>query len=237
MSTSLFVRRHINDLSRTSLFTSREMLQYGSRAAVDSILYKLVKSGVIHRVARGVFRKLSLDRSPPTVFEVARAKAAAFSRKIFPFHDVAAYELGMSENLPTVETCQETGKAVFYTNGSRTSFMYGGIEIEFKSASPRKRNLIDDRVGKYLKALWFLGPGCFEHDQFMALKFDRIEMRALRAQLSLMPQWIQSFFPNRRSKYRDLELYGAPIYDREESLWKRIARILQSGNGRSVIYY
>lgn len=236
MSTSLFVRRHIFDLSSTSLFTTRELLQYGTRNAVDLTLFKLVKEGIIHRVARGVFRRAPLTKSPPTVLEVARVKAAAFCRKLFKYPDIAAYEMGMSSEQPSIETCQESGKVIFYSDGCRTSFMFGDIEIEFKSACPRKRKLVDDRVGKFLKALWHLGPGSFEQEQFLQIGFDRIERRALKAQLSFMPGWIQSLFPRWKSKYRDYELYGAPVQERQESLFSRIGKIIKSGNGRSIPY-
>ena len=245
MSTSLFVQRHINDLSPTSLFTTRELLQYGTRNAVDLTLFKLVNTGVIHRVARGVFRRACLSKSPPSVLDVARAKAAAFCRKIFNFHDVAAYEMGMTSELPSIESQKrqkdepdgKTSKVIFYSDGSRTSFKYGAVEIEFRCACPRKRKLVDDRVGKYLKALWFLGPMGYVQEQFVALGFDRIERRALKAQLIFMPGWLQALFPKWRSKYRDYELFGAPIFERQESLFTRISKIRKSGNGKSIPYF
>ena len=242
MSTSLFIQRHINDLSLTSLFTTRELLQYGTRNAVDLTLFKLVNAGIIHRVARGVFRRACLSKSPPSVLDVARAKAAAFCRKIFNFHDVAAYEMGMTSELPSIESQKQqkdapdggTTKVIFYSDGSRTSFKFGEVEVEFRSACPRKRKLVDDRVGKYLKALWFLGPLGYVQEQFVALGFDRIERRALKAQLIFMPGWLQALFPKWKSKYRDYELYGAPVLEREESLFTRIRKIRKAGRGRSV---
>ncbi len=236
MCTSAFVQKHISSLSKMSLFTTRELLQYGSRNAVDLTLHKLVKKGWIFRIARGVFRKTPPWKSPPSLMEVAKVKAKAFGRKIYSYGDVAAYEMGMSKERPSQDNYIETGKAIFYTDGSKTSFQFQEVEVEFKSASPRKRNLVNDRVGKYLKALWHLGPMGFEQGQFLALGFDRIEKRALKVQLSQMPDWIKRLFPRWHAKYRDYDLWGAPVSISGESLFDRIQRIIKSGRGKSITF-
>jgi hypothetical protein len=46
-----FISRHINQLAPTEIFTTREVLMYGSRSAVDSTLGRMVASGHIHRLA------------------------------------------------------------------------------------------------------------------------------------------------------------------------------------------
>ena len=52
--TSTFVRRHVNCLPPDVLFSTRELLQYGKRSAVDQSLSRLVKRGDIIRLTRGI---------------------------------------------------------------------------------------------------------------------------------------------------------------------------------------
>ncbi|MBI4533459.1 MAG: type IV toxin-antitoxin system AbiEi family antitoxin domain-containing protein, partial [Candidatus Melainabacteria bacterium] len=57
MFTSSFIKRHIYRLPLDKIFSTRDFLIYGSRTAVDQTLAKLVKKGMIIRLARGVFVK------------------------------------------------------------------------------------------------------------------------------------------------------------------------------------
>lgn len=229
MSTATFIKRHIFSLPSDHLFTTRELLQYGTRNAVDLILFKLVRSGVITRITYGVFQRAPLSVSTPSIARVARVKASAFGRKIFSFGSTAAVQSGLT----TEEPC--LNKVTFYIDGSTTSFRYGNLRIEFRSASPRKRSLVDDRIGYLLKALWYLGSGAIDETRLKSFSFDRIEKRVLYARGSQMPDWLRQILPAQINyKFRDYSVYGTPIIETPESALGWISRI---SGGRSVVFY
>jgi hypothetical protein len=78
---------HIMQLRADSIFTTREVLQYGRRSAVDQCLYLLVKKNMIRRLASGVF--IRDPHANPSVEEIARIKAAAFGLEIAPSQEPA----------------------------------------------------------------------------------------------------------------------------------------------------
>jgi hypothetical protein len=60
----------------TQMFTSREMLVYGSRSSIDSVLSRMVKDGFIFRLARGVYIR-DVTRLP-SAFEIAEVKLTGY---------------------------------------------------------------------------------------------------------------------------------------------------------------
>ncbi|MBI1270734.1 hypothetical protein GC174_09905 [bacterium] len=229
MSTAAFIKRHIFSLPSEQLFTTRELLQYGTRNAVDLTMFKLVRSGAITRITYGVFQRAPLSVSQPAIIDVARVKASAFGRRIFSFGDTAAFKSGMAS------TEQSINKVRFYVDGSTTSFRCGKLTIEFRSASPRKRSLVNDRIGYLLKALWYLGPFNIDEDRLKSLRFDRIEKRVLHARGSQMPDWLRRSLPAQiNCKFRDYSVFGTPIIETPESALTWISRV---SGGRSVIFY
>ena len=57
MYTSAHIRRYIFSLTDNAIFSTREFLNFGKRAAIDKCLSRLVKRGEIIRLARGLFKK------------------------------------------------------------------------------------------------------------------------------------------------------------------------------------
>ena len=106
-----FIVRHINSIPATQIFATRHMLIYGSRKAVDSCLGRLVTSGEIHRLARGVFVR---DRSGnPTMTQIVEAKLKAWSGKVA----IHAKKILTGFNLTTGDYDH-----TFVKNGSSSSF-------------------------------------------------------------------------------------------------------------------
>ena len=77
------IHEHIMRLPPTKIFTTRELLPYGTRAAVDQTLYRMVKSGFLTRLALGVFIR---DPSKnPTLEEIAVAKLTAYGKRLVTY--------------------------------------------------------------------------------------------------------------------------------------------------------
>jgi Family of unknown function (DUF6088) len=184
MFTSAFIKRHIFKLPAAVTFSTRDMLNYGPRAAVDQCLYRLVKSGRIIRLAWGLFMKEEYDGPPPTTLEVAKAKAKAFGRKIISDAADAAKRLGL--------TSFGNERTTYAINSGSSSFKYKQQVIEFKGISARKLLLGDELVGQSIRALWSLGKiNCDQILVSLAMaQFSRSERKQFRQSFHLMPSWM-----------------------------------------------
>ncbi len=188
MYTAVLIRRHINKLKDNKPFSIRDFLNYGSRNAVDQIFHRLVKSGQIIRVARGIFIK---DTSPmPSILEVALTKATAFCKSLVTHGSQAAQQLRLSTDI------SPQPEAVYACSGSSSSFRFGNIRIRFISVSQRKISLGDEVAGLAIRALWYLGKfNCSAQLVCDALaQFNRNDRQALREKIKIMPAWLASYF-------------------------------------------
>jgi hypothetical protein len=156
------------------------MLMYGCRKAVDSALGRLVGSGVIHRLARGVFvRDLSAN---PTLVQIVEAKLKAWSGKVA----IHAKKILGSFQL-------ETGyyDNVFVKDGSSSSFHTIRGRAYLKNQCARKMRLYQDEVGKMAMALWHLREKFFSGAvDILTASFNRKDREMLKLSASLKPAWL-----------------------------------------------
>ncbi len=208
MYTAVLIRRHINKLKDNKPFSIRDFLNYGSRNAVDQIFYRLVKSGQIIRVARGIFIK---DTSPmPSILEVALTKATAFCKSLVTPGSQATQQLRLSTNMCTQP------EAIYACNGSSSSFRFGNIRIRFISVSQRKISLGDELAGLAIRALWYLGKSHCSAQLICdsLLSFNREDRRKLRQQIRIMPGWLANHFLEPVKKQK-------PKYDFQAFFYRR----------------
>ncbi len=105
MYTSSQIRRHIFRLHDNAIFSTREFLNFGKRAAVDKCLSRLVKRGEIIRLARGLFKRFDGNTLPLTRI-VADCKAKAFGKQI-------------------VTHALDAATIIYSINGHSSKFRYG----------------------------------------------------------------------------------------------------------------
>jgi hypothetical protein len=160
-----YIHLHIMRLPMTQIFTTRELLQYGTRGAVDQALYRMVESGFITRLARAVFvRDASLS---PTAEEITEAKMTAWNKLIFTHAD----------NL---------------LDGPSSSFQTVAGRVELKGIGKRRVGLNQSKVGQIVYALWHIGRNdCTEHEIKKATEhLSRPQREELRRSTALMPAWL-----------------------------------------------
>jgi hypothetical protein len=175
------IRRHILRLAPTQIFSTRDMLVYGSRSAVDSALSRLVKDCCITRLARGIF-----VRQPPLVpdlEEIAIAKAKAFKVQLRLLPEYFLNKLGVPI---------EGYAAAYARSGHSGSFGTIKGRIAFIGFGPRKMNLLETIVGQWIFALWLLGRKlCCERDiDRMKTYFGRPERDEVWLLGKVMPAWL-----------------------------------------------
>jgi hypothetical protein len=170
-------------LPATQIFTTRELLQYGKRSAVDQALYRMVQSGFIIRLARAVFvRDASFE---PTVQEIAEAKMTAWNKAIFTHAD---------DLLSAMKLAHETASNVHVVavDGPSSSFDTIAGRVELKGIGCRRVKLNETKVGQIVYALWHIGKRlCTEREVVVATQsLSRSERDDLRRSTAMMPAWL-----------------------------------------------
>ena len=188
MCTAAFVKRHIWSLSRGVLFTTRDVVSCGSRAAVDQTLYRLVKCGEIIRLARGVFVRHDWGLALPSALELATVKADSFARKILTHGADAAKALGL--------VALGNKEPTYITSGRSSSFRFGDTVIHFKGSSPRKMCRGDRQEALLIRSLWHLGSEECKPSAVSTARssIGRYERQVLRQSGSMMPAWMWRHF-------------------------------------------
>ncbi len=192
MQTTTNIRRAIEVIPTGEPVTSSAFLAYGTRAAVDHALSRLTRSGIITRVARGVFVRPRVSRYVRTVLPspeaVARAVASQTGAKVQVSGAEAAVELQL--------TTQQPLSPVFHTTGPSRRFRMGALEVTLKHVSPRKLALAGRPAGTALAALWYLGKR--EVDvaviEQVRRKLPAEEFQALKAASAAQPAWMAAAF-------------------------------------------
>lgn len=171
------------------VFASTHFLDLGNRAAVDQALSRLVRSGDIRRLARGLYdypkNHPDFKSIPPSVDRVAAALAEKDNLKIQPSGAYAANLLGLSDQVPA--------KVVFLTDGSNRVVQIGNWNIKFKKTTPKNMATAGKISGLVFQALRFIGQENIDDRIIGALKRKLAEKdkQILLADLRFAPAWIE----------------------------------------------
>ncbi len=153
MSIQKKIVRRIRGKGRGSVFTPKDFLDLGSRAAIDQSLSRLTTQGTIRRIGRGVYdfprTHPRLGRLAPRPVDVA--KAVSGGANIQSSGAKAANDLGLTTQVPA--------QPVYVTDGpSRTIRLYSGRQvITLRHAGVRKRAGMGSPSGNVFQALRHLG--------------------------------------------------------------------------------
>ena len=192
MSVASSIRRFIFKHPIDKMFTTRQLLAFGSRTAIDQFTSKLVHQGELIRITAGVFAKAGSDLSKITPLTVAIIKAAAFGKRIIEHASDTAERLGI--------TGGGNDEPTFSTRGHSSSFLFllSGERIFLKGVSARKFKLAQRRTGDALRALWNIGENFCKKRHYDAaiLCMNRKDRKELHRLASLMPGWIHKEFDN-----------------------------------------
>jgi hypothetical protein len=185
---SIQLKRHLRGLKPGTLFTSRDCLPFGSRAAIDQALYRLVKTGYIVRYARGVFARPSVDEPAPTIEEIAIKKANSFGRHLAAHGSTLVQEVGLEKRAKDL--------FIFSTNSSSSTFKCRDITVHLRKTCFRKMSLQKLPVGKAIGALWHLGKQKCKMEQvaFAVTQFPQRHKTLMREAACWVPAWLSRFF-------------------------------------------
>ncbi|AZC26655.1 DUF6088 family protein [Pseudomonas sessilinigenes] len=154
MSVAECISKRIKHMQRGKPFTNAVFVEMGSRTSVDKALSRMVQSGLLERVTRGVYMRPKLSEytgkkvraNPITVMEaVARARGETIQ-----VHGAEAVRrLGISTQMQVLPT--------YYTSGSTREIKIGNAVVRLRHASWQRLQHASSQAGIALTALLYLG--------------------------------------------------------------------------------
>jgi hypothetical protein len=173
------------------VFTPSDFLDVGSPHAVGMALSRMVRSGALRRVARGLYdvprSHPLLGALSPSTDTVVQAVARRDGVVVQPLDVEATNLLGLSE--------QVVAKPVYETNGRSRKLTVNGLEIEFKHRSPRRVTAAAESSNLVFAALRGLGKAHVSLERVAHLqKLLPPKQRAqLLKDLPLAPVWMHQY--------------------------------------------
>jgi hypothetical protein len=192
LSIDFKILSRIRGKGRGSVYVPGDFLDLGSREAVDLVLHRLAKKGVIRRLARGIYdfpkRHPVLGLLLPSTETIADALAGRDRTRLQPAGAYAANTLGLSDQVPA--------KVVFLTDGPSRTVRVGSLTIQLRRTTPRNMAAASRLSGLVIQALRELGKEHVTAKKIEHLKrtLPADKRRELLKDLTLAPVWMHPIF-------------------------------------------
>jgi len=193
------IRSHVEGFPAGEPFTTANLIRFGTRAAVDQNLARLVRDGSIERIARGVFVRPAINeyvgKVSPEPAKIAEAVAQSSGSVIQVNGAEAARRFQLSTQAPM--------QLVFWTSGPNREVTVGKTRIRLRHVGSKKLALAGRPAGTALAALWYLGkehvtPAVIEQ---IRSKLSEQEFGVLRSETKSMPAWMSNAFIHFEREY------------------------------------
>lgn len=188
MSVAEAISNRIKHMQKGKPFAGAVFAQVGSRASVDKALSRLVQSGSLERVTRGIYMRPKLSKytgkvrpSPLTVMKVI-TKANGETIQIHGAE--AVRRLGLSTQMQVLPT--------YYTSGSTREIKVGNAVVRLKHASKDRLQYAGTKVGVALTALYYIGKEGLSAEVVSKIT-NALSSEELNKLLGCkMPEWMRS---------------------------------------------
>lgn len=178
----------IYGLGRGAVIVPSDFLDIGSRQAVDLALHRLVKKGIIRRLARGLYDYpkthpvMGILSPDPDV--IARALAGKHVIRLQPSGVYAANLLGLSTQVPA--------KIVYLTDGASRMIRVDNQEIRLLRTTPRNMDTAGRISGLVIQALRYLGQKHVDEAVIRMLqrKLSSNDKKQLLKDIASAPAWV-----------------------------------------------
>lgn len=131
------IRQSLSDQRAGSIIFPSDFRGHGSEDAIKMALSRLAKTGLVKRIAHGIYYKPFIDpilgELQPSAEAIAESLAERQRIKIRPARAFALHKLGLTTQVPT--------KLIYLTDGTPRKLKLGKAIIEFKSTTPKKMAL------------------------------------------------------------------------------------------------
>lgn len=174
------------------MFTPDHFSRLGSRDAVASALKRHKQSGLIRRLARGLYDYPRTDDQLglllPSTDDIAKALAGRDAIRLQPSGAYAANLLGLSTQVPM--------KLVYLTDGRSRTVQIGKQQIILRNTTPRNMVGAGKISGLAIQALSHLGKDQVDDDVVSQLdqRLDDDARKQLMKDIRYAPAWIAEIF-------------------------------------------
>ncbi|MBL8794909.1 MAG: type IV toxin-antitoxin system AbiEi family antitoxin domain-containing protein [Planctomycetia bacterium] len=174
---------------RGKVFIPKDFLDLGSREATDQSLSRLVRSGDIQRLGRGLYHfpqvneRLGIPLSPD-LDEIADALARQTGSRVVPSGAVAANQLGLSTQVPA--------RPVYLSDGRTRQVRIGSTIIQIRHAAPKELPAGSRTSAMVFQALRHLGQAAVDGQVIGQLRraLSPDQRRALLRDARYTTDWI-----------------------------------------------
>jgi hypothetical protein len=188
MNISDRIARRIRAKRRGWVFSPRDFLDIAPRGAVDNILSRLAKKGLIRRIDKGIydFPKVihNIGMLSPSSDDIASVLVRKTGDKVFPSGAAAANLLGLSTQVPARPT--------YLTSGASKCKKIGNRTIMLKHARVPLIDNISFEANLALQALFYMGKDNVDDKliQTCAKKLSKSDVVSLSKAAPLIPVWM-----------------------------------------------
>ena len=190
-SVSAVVAQRIAKMARATpgrVFSPFDFLDLGSPHSVGMVLMRLVRSGELRRLARGLYHvprsHKVLGELMPTADDIAAALARRDGATVQPAGAMAANLLSLSEQVPA--------RAVYLTDGPSRVVKVGALTVQLKKRPPRQVGSAAPMSGLVFAALRSLGKANVSPKRVAHLRktLSATDRKQLLKDLPLAPAWM-----------------------------------------------
>ena len=191
------VADRIADGPKAQVWTPVDFLDLGSRDAVDKALQRLVQSGQLRRLDRGLYdvpriNSLTKRQAVADYRQIVDALARRDQLRMLVDGLTAANDLGLTTAVPS--------KVVIHTDARRRAVHVDNLTIDFKRTAPSKLYWAGRPAMRIVQALhWLKDTLPMDHDRIVSRlaailadpRHGTVLRDDLRAGLATLPAWMQ----------------------------------------------
>lgn len=179
------------------VFSPVDFLDVGSRAAVDQALSRMVKAGVVRRLARGLydvprFNALLNSYAPPDHNQIIQAISRRDGIRVVNDNVVHANGLGLTNAVPA--------KLTYLTDGPSKTIKVGGWSMRMKHATPAFMSIATSKSGPVFQALMWLGKDVAKTSNDLPLKIrTKVPVNVMadvKRRANRFPVWMKHVIDN-----------------------------------------
>lgn len=188
------ISRRIAKATKTNparVHTPFDFLDLGSPHSVGMALMRLVRSGGLRRLARGLYdvprQHPLLGELQPTADEIAQALSRRDGALVQPAQAMAANLLNLSEQVPA--------RAVYETDGPSRTVTVGSLTVQLKHRPPRQLRSASPMSNLVFAALRSVGKANVNEARVAHLRetLSAKDRAALLKDLPLAPAWMHPY--------------------------------------------
>jgi Family of unknown function (DUF6088) len=170
------------------VFSPKDFLDIGARAAVDQVMSRLTKSGFIRKIARGIYdypkTSPAIGMLSPNIDDLAKIIASKTGDRIFHSGAMATNLLGLSTQVPVKTVYATTGKSCVKKIGNR-SIIFQHTRIPIFDDLTFPCNLA-------LQSMAYLGKDALDHEMISqySQKLSDDDKLSISKVASYLPAWM-----------------------------------------------